>query len=87
MLDKGNKLSFQIDDLPPKAIAMLDILWSCQTPYELHSFRKSLRPKDKQLCDTLITLVQHEALEHHLNLMEGKYPLVERLLDKLRNEV
>jgi hypothetical protein len=75
----------ELDDLPPRAVIMLDLLWECKSIQQLHVFRNSLGLHDRRLCDTLIQLVQMANAEQEIEEMNGNYPEARDVIMRARN--
>ena len=52
-----------IDGLTDKQVAMLDVMWSCETQEQLNDWKSYLTKQDQQMVDSLTILIQMEMIE------------------------
>ncbi len=74
-----------VEGLMDYQVALLNVMWECETPRELMNFRSSLTPAMQEEVDVLINLVHMEHIEPEIQSMTS-FPMVERLLKKIKNE-
>lgn len=78
-------MTIHIDGLTEHQVYLLDMMWSCETPNELWSFRETLPIEDQKTIDILIRLVHMETIEDDIMSMK-RFPVVEKLLNKIKND-
>jgi len=76
---------FRIEGLTLHQINLLDVMWTCETPHELQSFKETLPVHDQKTIDVLVRLVHMELIEDEIMNMKT-FPDVEKLLDRIKND-
>lgn len=74
----------RIDGLTDHQVALLDMMWECETPRELMELRECLTEHEQQTMDVLIHLVHMETVEPEVLAMR-EFPTVQRLLKRIKN--
>ena len=74
----------RLDGLTEHQIALLDMMWECETPRELIELRETLTQSEQKTMDVLIHLVHMETVEPEILAMK-EFPMVQMLLEKIKN--